>query len=125
MNRFYNHSTINTDYEKNRIRIAGFLECTALEATNGNNDPVLDAEKCLDRIFEGDFWRDIHYCSTGAEGADIYEEMERQTETLDPAMKSAPYITINSTYNQNAVTNLFHVLCDSYGVCDSKTANST
>ena len=75
-----------------------------------------NAEACLNENFEGDFWRDIHFCYTGAEGNDIMTEMARQTEALDPKLTKAPYVTIGSKYNENAAVNLFQALCNSYSV---------
>lgn len=118
IDRFFNQTgkqITEEEYRKNRIRFSKFLVCTFFQEHSSSN-PVEKANVCVDQNFEGDLWRDIHMCSAGPEGEDLYIEMGRQTDDLSPKLTNVPYVTIDSKQNLNASLNLFQAICNSYPI---------
>lgn len=107
----------DTEFEKNRIRTAGFIECTFFQTELGNVNPEENAEVCFNQIFAVDS-RDVLSCAVGEEGKALLAEMGRQTSALSPPLSSIPVVTIAGKQSQDA-KNFFILLCTTYGVSNS------
>lgn len=104
----------DTEFEKNRIRVSGFIECTFVQQELGNVNPEDNAERCFNEIFKIDS-RDVLSCAVGPEGKELLAEMGRQTSALSPPLSSIPVVTIGGVQSQDA-PNFFQRLCRTYGV---------
>lgn len=104
----------DAEFEKNRIRTAGFIECTFFQEQLGNLNPEDNAERCFNQIFGVDA-RDILGCAVGEEGKTLLAEMGRQTSALQPPISKVPVVTIAGKQSQDA-PNFFQRLCSTYGV---------
>lgn len=107
----------DSEYEKNRIRTAGFIECTFFHESQGQVNAEENAEVCFNQIFGVDS-RDILSCAIGDEGKALLAEMGRQTSALTPPLSSIPVVTISGKQSQDA-QNFLQRLCTTYGVSNN------
>lgn len=104
----------SSEYEKNRIRTAGFMGCSFLQEELGKT-PTESAELCFNINFENFDSRDVLSCAKDGEGQELLAEMGRQTGKLNPPLTSAPVVTVSGV-KSDVSKNFFQQLCTTYGV---------
>jgi hypothetical protein len=110
-----NHSN-DIDIEESRLKTIGFFMCVFNKELLDPNNPIENAEICLNDVFEGDYWGLIDECARGPDGNLLYDEMATKTGALVPPLNHVPTITINNTQNADAESNLIKALCNAYSV---------